>query len=113
MSASRRQPRNLWAAVLGLALAGCDGTFYDGPTQALQEVYGAQTPDGTLSVTQTEYAFAVRLHDAVVDGAARSGFVSAFVFPDSVASEAPLATRGLPRGQIVALQGYFAERYPE
>ena len=112
-----RAPRPLVipALALGLAsLAACfDGTFYDGPRRALALVSAGENAEGPASDTQTGYSYTLRYHGFEVDGAPRTGYLAAFLLADQVTTTGPRDNRPTLRGQIVALQGYFAERRPD
>lgn len=118
------KPPNVHSAVTRLlfaltlcALPACQSNcYYDGPVPGSQfTAVAGETATGDASWTQTPFSFAIRYHGLDVGGAPRTGFVSAFGSQRPGSEGFNWAGQGdwPVRGQVVALQGYFAEQHPE
>ncbi len=99
------------------ALPGCQsGCYYDGPIPGSEfTAIAAETPTGDASYTQTPFSFAIRYRGFEADGQSITGFVSVFGMQRPGAEGFTWGSIGeWPiRGQVVALQGYFAEQHPD
>lgn len=100
---------------LAFSLSACfDACFYDGPTRGLEVAGAGENAEGTASFTTTAFSFALRYHGLEVDGVPRTGFISAFRRPENdPESGEPTGLNSRLVGQVMSMQGYFAERYPD
>lgn len=110
--------RYLRVCLLAIALLpGCQSScFYDGPREGAEfTAVAGETPTGDASYTQTPFSFAIRYQGFDASGVSLTGFVSVLGFqrPGEEGFAWGSVGEWPVRGQVMALQGFFAQEHPD